>query len=117
MKKLFLIVTILFCAGTLFAQQDAKERLGIALNENAKLKILLESEQDKYRKAIIKHAVLVGQLDGINKGIDKATALLQKGYDFGKLNYKELFDCGFRLSIDTSSVYQRPSKDKKPKKK
>ncbi len=111
------ILAIGLSVGSLISQQKANpaQQLEIALQENAKLKIQLETWETSYRKEIIKNAVHVGTLDGINKGIDRANIELQKGYDSGKLNYKELFDCGFRINIDTSSVYQRPSKDKNGK--
>lgn len=114
------ILAIGLSVGSLISQQKANpaQQLEIALQENAKLKIQLETWETSYRKEIIKNAVLNGKIQGINDGIDKATGLLQKGYDSGKLNYKEIWDCGFRINIDTSSVYQRPgkSKDRKDKK-
>ncbi len=118
---LYLLVClfILSCIGIvgivlLDAQQKATpaQQIKQLKAENAKLKSQLETWETSYRKEIIKNAVHVGTLDGINKGIDRATIELQKGYDSGKLNYKELWDCGFKLNLDSSNVYQRPGKNK-----
>ncbi len=109
------ILALIFTMGPAFAQQDAKAQLKIALQENAKLKAQLESWETAYRKEVIKNAVLNGQAQGTNTKINKATGILQKGYENGKLNYQELWDVGFRLSLDSTNAYQRPSKSKNKK--
>lgn len=126
MKKVMILLVLVFLAGSAYGQEKLiggktltgiDAQLKLAELNAYKYKIMYEAEQEKYRKEVIKNAFLNGKIQGINNGIDKAAGLLQKGYDSGKLNYKEIWDCGFRINIDTSSVYQRPGKDKKDKRK
>ena len=111
MKKFCIILCLMFCAGTLFGQQPTQ--LQQAQAEIKRLNIVLEDVKVDRDKLTIANAQMNQNAIALNQGVIKATNLLQKGYDSGKLNYEELRLLGFNISVDSSNVYQRPKSNGK----
>ncbi len=111
MKKLFLIIALVFVCNTLFAQQQPTQ-LQAAQAEINRLNIVLKDVKADRDALTVRVAELTKNAIAINDGIKKATNLLQIGYENGKLDYEELRLMGFDLVVDSSSVYKRPGKNK-----
>lgn len=78
-------------------------------NEIAKRDVIIEDTKAERNALILRAAELTKNAIAINDGISKATNLLQKGYNDGKLNYEELRLMGFNIVVDSTNVYQRPT--------
>ena len=117
MKKLFLIVAILFCCSTLFAQQQ-QTQLQQLQNENAKLQIVLADVKAERNNAIIEVARLLGQVELQRNGIMASEKILQKAItDDKKPDYKALLLVGWNLKLpDPTDKGKQPDNKGNPSK-
>ena len=106
MKKLFLIVTLLFWAGTLFGQQqpDLRTQLQQAQNKIMTLQIVLAETKAERNAAIVKVAQLLEQVDLQRNGIIESEKILKKAItDDKKPDYKALNLLGWDLVLPDST--------------
>lgn len=122
MKKLLLIITILFISSTLLAQKNAivpeKVRLELQLQqaqaEITRLNVVLKDVKADRDALTIAIATMSAQTKTLNQGIIKATGILQAGIDSGgKVEFQKLIDMGFNLVISKpADKGKKPNKDR-----
>ena len=120
LQKIAWAITLFVLMFVLLRYANAQQQqtpLQQAMAEIARLNVVLEDVKTERNALIIRVAELTKNAIAINDGVLKATNLLQKGYNDGKLNYEELRLMGFNIVVDSTSVYKRPDdKAKKDKK-
>ena len=121
MKKLFLIITLLFCCGTLFGQANSilpeKARLEAQLQqarlEAHNYKVLYKAADAKADSLTIHIFNIVKEWRNMDAGIKKSTLILQKALDTNeKPNYTELILTGWNLVIPNPADKGKKPNDK-----
>jgi hypothetical protein len=113
MKKLFLIVTLLFWAGTLLAQQK-QTPLQAAQAEIARLNVVLEDVKAERNQLILTIAEMNRNIIEQNAGLEKTRLILQDAINNGgKVDWKTLInDVKWNLVLTDSTGFN-PGKAKK----
>ncbi len=119
MKKLCIILCLLFSAGTLFGQQqsDLKVQLAQLQLELHNYKVLYKAADAKADSLTVYISNVVKEWRKLDNGIKKSTIILQKAItDNEKPNYAELIRTGWDLTLPDSTATKPNNKAKKDKK-